>query len=109
MATLEKLFDQAMFDVYRRAKEEAGYNAKVFFQMLTDRGGLRTAKALINATRAPEGYRALSERGHLDLTVEAVVVEEERWHSLFTDDELERARKRLREYGYTPRSPPSSN
>jgi hypothetical protein len=51
MPSLEQQFTQAMFDIYRRAKTEAGYNASIFFQMISERGGVRTAKALINATR----------------------------------------------------------
>ncbi|WP_439472500.1 hypothetical protein [Brevundimonas sp.] len=101
---LEQQFDQAMFNVYRQAKDEADYNATIFLQMLTDNGGLRTAKTLINAPRESEGYTALYLRERLDLTVEAVVVENDRWHPLFTSDELERARKRLRAYRYTPRA-----
>jgi hypothetical protein len=75
MPSLEQEFTQAMFDIYRRAKVEAGYNASIFFQMISDRGGVRTAKALINAPRPSEGYTHLYERGHLEITVEAVVVE----------------------------------
>lgn len=107
MTNLEKQFDQAMFDVYRRAKDEAGYTATIFLQMLTDNGGLRTAKTLINAPKPSDGYTALYMRGRLDLTVEAVVIENERWHSLFDDDELASARKRLRKYEYQPRSRPN--
>lgn len=103
MADLEKQFDQAMFDVYRRAKEEAKYSGTIFLQMITSNGGLRTAKTLINAARPSDGYTALFMRQRLDLTVEAVVVEDERWHGLFTDEELARARKRLRDYDYKPR------
>jgi len=39
----------------------------------------------------------------LDLTVEAEIVENKRWHSFFSDDELRKARKRLLEYRYVPR------
>lgn len=102
MADHEAQFDQAMFDVYRRAKDEAHYNATIFLQMLTSDGGLRTAKTLINATKPSDGYTALYLRGRLDLTVEALVIENERWHNLFTDDELKKARRRLREYNYDP-------
>jgi hypothetical protein len=35
----------------------------------------------------------------LDLTVEAVVVEEPKWHSLFSKEELAKARKRFADYG----------
>jgi hypothetical protein len=71
--------------------------------MLHERGGIATAKALINAAKPSDGYTALYERGRLDLTVEAVVVENERWHILFTEDELEKATKRLLEYSYRPK------
>lgn len=101
MADLETQFNQAMFGIYRRAKEEAKYNATIFLQMLTDKGGLRTAKTLINAVMPSDGYTALYLRERLDLTVEAVVLADDRWHSLFAAEELARARKRLSDYGYT--------
>jgi hypothetical protein len=97
---LEKQFDRAMMDVYVRAKSEAKYTASVFHRMLCERGGLSTAKYLINDPSESQGYTALWERGRLDLTVEALVSDDPRWHPLFTDDELERARKRLIKYGY---------
>lgn len=43
--------DQAMFNIYRAAKEEANYHATVFLNMLHERGGIATAKALINSNR----------------------------------------------------------
>jgi hypothetical protein len=103
MPSLEQQFTQAMFDIYRRAKTEADYNASIFFQMISERGGVRTAKALINATRPSDGYTQLYQRGHLEITVEAVVVENPKWHSLFTPDEIARARKRLKDYRYEPK------
>ncbi|EDL49719.1 hypothetical protein [Erythrobacter sp. SD-21] len=102
MSSLEAEFDQAMMDVYRRAKDEAGYNATVFLQMLMKKRGIETAKTLINSSAASDGYTALYMRGRLDLTVEALVIEDERWHSLFTTEELTRARKRLKDYRYEP-------
>ena len=100
MKDVKGQFDQAMFSIYLRAKSELKYNASIFFQMLGRRGGVDTARVLINAPQVSDGYTHLHEKGRLDLTVEALVVEDERWHALFTDDELEKARKRLRDYGY---------
>jgi len=100
---VEKLadeFSRAMFEIYRRAKAEAKYPANIFLQMLTDRGGLDTAKFLINQPQPSDGYTHLYERGRLDLTVEAEVVENEKWHSLFTSEEIAKARRRLVQYGY---------
>ncbi|MGE0502053.1 MAG: hypothetical protein AB7I79_15295 [Rhizobiaceae bacterium] len=93
-------FDHAMFEIYARAKAEAKYTATVFLGMLQRQGGLMTAKQLINASRPSDGYTSLYERGRLDLTVEAVVIENTEWHDLFTTEELDRARKRLKQYGY---------
>jgi hypothetical protein len=109
MADLEKQFTQAMFHIYRRAKAEAKYNATIFLQMITDNEGLATAKTLINAQEQSDGYTALYLRGRLDLTVEAVVVENSQWHPLFTSDEIERAAKRLRANGYEPKTGDNSN
>jgi hypothetical protein len=47
-------FDKAMFAIYRRAKDEANYNATIFLQMLTETDGLTTAKTLINASNDRE-------------------------------------------------------
>jgi TIR domain len=96
---LEGAFHKAMVDVYQRAKREAGYHATYFVQMVSDRGGLATARQLLHASSVSEGFTALWERRRLDLTVEAVVLQE-RFASLFSDEEREIARTRLAEYGY---------
>lgn len=105
MTDIESQFDEAMFAIYRRAKDEAKYNATIFLNMLNDQGGLLTAKYLINADKPSDGYTALYLRDRLDLTVEAEVVEHKRWHSLFTEEELKRARDRLIAYRYAPKEP----
>jgi hypothetical protein len=104
MQDLFKQFDLAMFDIYRRAKAEASYNATIFLRILNDKGGLPTAKYLINASKLSDGYAHIYERGRLDLTVEAMVVENPKWHPLFTIEEIETAKKRLISYGYQPRN-----
>jgi hypothetical protein len=103
-SALEAAFDKAMMDIYVRAKAEAGYTATIFHRMLCDKRGVATAKQLINEQTPSDGYTALWELGRLDLTVEAVVTDNERWHPLFESAELDRARKRLRDYGYKPRA-----
>jgi hypothetical protein len=97
---LETEFDAAMMEIYTRAKTEADYPASIFHRMLIEKRGLATAKQLINATSVSDGYTALWERGRLDLTVEAVVHDNEKWHVLFDESELKRAKKRLNEYHY---------
>ena len=104
MPNIAKQFEGAMFTIYRRAKAEAKYNATIFFKMLNERGGLATAKFLINSPNESKGYTELYLRKRLDLTVEAMVVEDQRWHSLFTEDELDKANKRLAKHGYQPKT-----
>lgn len=103
MENLKSQFDAAMFDIYRRAKDEANYPANVFLQMITNRGGLDTARYLINQPKPSDGYTHLYERGRIDLTVEAMILENRIWHPLFTPDEINKARRRLIEYGYDPK------
>lgn len=90
--------DDAMREVYVRAKNEAGYNATDYLQMLSQQGGLGTAKRLLASNKLPSGFVALWERRRLDLTVENVVLRPE-FAEFFTDEELEVARNRLRDYG----------
>jgi hypothetical protein len=103
MSDIEMQFDFAMTEIYQRAKAEANYNATIFLRMLQDYRGLATARTLINSPHPSAGYTALWERGRLDLTVEAMVVENPKWRELFTSDEIAKARKRLRDYKYEPK------
>ncbi len=97
---LEAEFDTAMMSIYDRAKKEAGYNATAFLKMLYEHRGRETARRLIYAASPKTGYSALSERGRLDLTVEALIFDNPKWHPLFTPDELVRVKKRLVDYQY---------
>jgi hypothetical protein len=89
-----------MVEVHKKAKQEAGYPATYFIQMVSRRGGLATARHLLHAPNVSDGFTALWERGRLDLSVEAVILRE-RFGALFTDEERDRARSRLEEYGYS--------
>ena len=63
MATdAERRFNEAMLDIYRRAKAESWYKATRFLSMVVERGGIETARYLLHATTVSEGYTALWER-----------------------------------------------
>jgi hypothetical protein len=96
---MEGLFNAATLDIYRQAKEQCHYTATRFLNMVVSRGGVETAKTLLATDVPSEGYVRLWECGRLDLTVEALVLEEQ-YASLFTVEELARAKARLKEYGY---------
>jgi len=95
---LEIEFHEAMLDIYRKAKSEAKYNAVRFLQMVTDHGDLEAAHTLIQSATVSEGYTALWERGRLDLTVEAMILNNERYQFLFSKEELAICAKRLKQY-----------
>lgn len=94
-----KDFNLAMKDLYVRAKNEANYNATAYLRMLVDHGGVGTARRLLASSTVSDGFVALWERDRVDLAAENVVLRPE-FASLFTLEELEVARERLREYGF---------
>ncbi len=57
--TIDDAFNEAMLDVYRRAKSEADYNARIFVGMVVEHGGLATARYLLHEPNVSEGYTAL--------------------------------------------------
>src|SRR5258706_15162390 len=99
---LESEFHDAMLEIYRRAKAEAGYNANRFLGMVSELGGFETARSLLHAATVSDGYAALWERRRLDLTVEAAILDP-KWEPLFSNGERRIAVHRLREYGFTGR------
>ncbi|WP_405084914.1 DUF262 domain-containing protein [Microbispora sp. NBC_01389] len=93
-------FDAAMRSVYDRARSEANYHASYFLSMLAEHGSMETARRLLRSPAVSDGFAALWERGRLDLTVEALVVRP-RFAELFTYDEIEIARHRLGQFGWS--------
>jgi hypothetical protein len=101
LAALKRRLDNILHAAYQRVRT-LGYNATEFFHMLNSMRGVQTAKTLINKPRST-GYSRPWEMGHLELTVEAVVVDNPEFHELFEPEEIQRARARLIENEYTPR------
>ena len=100
MTDIERRFSEAMFAIYREARD-IGYTPSIFLRMLHEKkGALQTARQLINASQPSDGYTRLWELERLDLSVEAVVHDNTEWHELFTQDELQRCEERLADYGY---------
>lgn len=77
MDEVEHRFHRAMISIYENAKRELGYNATRFLQMISDHGGLATARQLLRSDAPSECFTTLWERGRLDLTVEALVLDDE--------------------------------
>jgi hypothetical protein len=95
---LAKAFEGAMREIYDRAVRECRYQPTYFLKMISERGGVGAAHALI-AGKPSDGFTKLWELKRLDLSVEALV-QDPRWHPLFSDDERDAALKRLHAAGY---------
>lgn len=101
MNNLVDEFNSDMLIVYTGAKEECNYNATRYLQMISVHGGLATAKKLLAENKIHDGLTALYKCNRLDLTVEALVLNE-KYKSLFTEKELKTARRRLDDLHYVP-------
>lgn len=60
---------------------------------------LKNAKRALSGSRLSEGFDTLAEKGRLELSLEALVVDK-RFTALFTDEEANAALQRLLDAGY---------
>lgn len=99
--SIAKAFDRAMRAIFA-ASSKIGYRPTEFLRMIERDGALPTAKHLIMSSRPSSGFTKLWELKRLDLTVEALALREP-WRGLFSVAELERADRRLEQYGFRER------
>ena len=66
---------------------------------VADAEALKTAKRTLSGRRLSDGFNQLLACGHLDLSLEALVIDK-RFTALFTDEEANEALMRLLEVGY---------
>ena len=92
-------FDQAVLEVVDRCVNELRYNPRYFRVMISQHGALGATRKLLAAPAVSDGFVKLWENDRLDLTAEALVLDE-RFVVLFTDEERETARRRLEDFGY---------
>lgn len=98
--SLEVEFHKAMIGIYQDALKHCNYRATRFLQMVSNEGGLKTAKKLLaDSNKVSDGFMNLLECNRLDLTVEVLVLKEG-FHPLFTEKELTEAKFRLEKYHY---------
>jgi hypothetical protein len=96
--TLEAEFHQAMMEVYEVAKTH-GYYATYFKRMIDEHGGVEAAKRLLAKREIQSG---LMELWALDLLKHSMeeAVWQERFRPLFTEAEVQEARRRLEQLGF---------
>lgn len=92
---LEKIFHACMLTTYEEGVKR-GYYPTYFLRMLHEHGGVDTAKRLLATRDIQTGLMKLYELNLLRESMEFYVIQE-RFKSLFTDDEIAEAKRRLEE------------
>ncbi|WP_295723065.1 hypothetical protein [uncultured Bartonella sp.] len=101
MASLKDEFHKEMLAIYDKARDELGIRLTRFKQKVLRYRGVCAAKMLIHSnsdTRATTGFTKLWVNKRLDLTVESLVANNEKWHPLFTKDDINKAKETLEKY-----------
>ena len=78
---------------------DTGHYPVRLLSMLGHHGPVITAVHFVMAQRDPEGFESLIVSRRMDLTVEAIILQEP-FRPLFVPEVLERAEQKLREVGY---------
>ena len=96
---LEAEFTQALEGTVEAARAR-GYIPTYFMQMLSEHGGMETAKRLLTKSEPQTGLFELWNLGILHESMEAVICDNPRFHPLFEPAEIAEAHRRLEELNY---------
>ena len=97
---IEAELEQALWASCRESRA-LGYKPTAFEAMLREHGAAETAHRLPARFQYQDGVRRLWELGKLDLSLECHVLMP-RFRALFSTEELDEARKRLRQLDHDP-------
>ena len=81
------------------ASRETAARMGVRLRPMAAEEAMKTAKRCLNSHRESDGFRILADKCHLELSLEALVVDK-RFTALFTDEEANTALVRLLSAGY---------
>lgn len=81
------------------ANREKAQKIGVRMRPVEDQDAMKTAKRCLSGNRISDGFNILADKGHLELSLEALVVDK-RFTALFTDEEANNALMRLLDAGY---------
>ena len=90
--------EQKFMEAWSLAREKAG-KLGIKMRPVADADALKTAKRTLSGNRLSDGFNQLLGCGHLELSLEALVIDK-RYTALFTDEEANEALMRLLEVGY---------
>ncbi len=90
--------EQKFIAAWTAARSKAGALG-IKMRPVEDTEALKTARRSLSGNRLSDGFNQLLACGHLELSLEALVVDK-RYTALFTDEEANEALMRLLEVGY---------
>ena len=90
--------EQKFISAWAAAREKAAALG-VKMRPVAEKDAMKQAHRALGGTRLSDGFNALLACGHLELSLEALVVDK-RFTGLFTDEEANEALMRLLEVGY---------
>ena len=99
MMALEKKLQQEVIKNCTVAEKEYGCKMTRFLQTIERFGIVRTAQEIFRKARTSDCFNKLAEAGHLELTMEAIIVKGE-YAELFTDEQVNYCYELLCENGY---------
>ena len=95
-------FHESMLEIYQKRLAHSpllGYTAGPFGLEIRELGGLEAARRQIHSELGV-GFTALYHVDRLDLTLEALIYDNPKWHALFSEEELAICAARLQQHGY---------
>lgn len=90
--------EQKFIAAWAAARKKA-QDLGVKMRPVEDADALKNARRILSGNRLSDGFNSLLACGHLELSLEALVIDK-RYTALFTDEEANEALNRLLEVGY---------
>ena len=90
--------EEKFISAWAAAREKAAALG-VKMRPVTAEEAMKSAHRCLSGRRLSDGFNALKDKGHLELSLEAITIDK-RYTQLFTDEEANEALTRLLEAGY---------
>lgn len=106
MPDLELDLEQDCRNIYKKSDVELGYKPTILMQLISNssKGVKLAVMDIINNPYPSKAFEFYRENKHLEMTLEALIYENEKYHKLVGNDTVLNAKKRLSQVGYFKQS-----
>jgi len=102
-ADLEKMFITRLSEALDIMDKQYNYQPTILKKMVSQLGVRNAIRKLVNTPDPPKGLQILKNKGALNLSMEALILDD-KWKDLFEEVDKENARKRLLQLGFDYRN-----